>query len=91
MIPLLKVFAEYEPNKANISVTASDVHKPLLDLLNIDSLIEERTFHARSNMPITYYRRFMQLHEVYYTADSFKKGVQLSPEELNVTALMHNI
>ena len=89
VIPLLRVFAEQNTDAANTPNTTHDDPEELIRLLNVDRLVEDKSFHGRPIKQTMYLCKLMQIHGVDYKGTLFQELMQFLAEYLNARQLVH--
>ena len=88
---LLKLYVEHEPNPANPPITLNDAKGLMTNIINVQLLVEDKSYHIPTHQPLMSLRKFMRTHEVDCAGESFKQGLLLSEEELDYIQLMHHL
>ena len=91
VIILLKLHAKHEPNPANPPITLNDAKDLMTNIMNVQRLIEDKSYHIPTHQPLMPLRKFMQFRGVDYAGESFKQVLLLSQEELDYIQLMHHL
>ena len=88
---LLKTYAEHEPNPNNQPINLDYVRDLMIDMMSVDLLVEDKSYHIPAHKSLMNIRRLMWSHWVDFAGESFKQGLSLSQEELDSIQLMHHL
>ena len=78
----LKKCSDHEPNPNSSSTILDNVRDLMNIITDINSLVEDNSYHIPTQKPVEYLRRFMLSHGIYYAGESFKQRMPLLQGEI---------